>query len=220
MADARPTALRAVASVRLLIADGSSAERLGVRLALEDAGCDVCAEAATASEAIEAARRERPTVCLLDTELSGGALGAAAAISGDIPETAVVMFAPSSNDSDLFAALEAGARGYLTKDIAPERLATALRRIPHGEAPLPRQLVTKLITEFRARERRRRSPALSNLTGRELEVLELLAERLRTAEIAERLFVARGTVRTHIGSILKKLDVSSREAAIRIYEEG
>jgi DNA-binding NarL/FixJ family response regulator len=220
MVEVQRTALQAVAGVRLLIADGSSAERLGVRLALEDAGFDVCAEAATTSEAIEAALRERPDVCLLDSELSSDALAAAAAIAADAPDTVVVMFAPSPNDSELFDALEAGARGYLTKDIPPERLAAALRRIPHGEAALPRRLVTKLIAEFQSRQRRRRAPALSPLTDRELEVLELLVQGLRTAEIAQRLFVARGTVRTHVGSILKKLDVPNREAAIRIYNEG
>ncbi len=208
----------ATGPIRMLVADAAPTARSGVRLALENAGCSVCAEAADASAAIEGALREQPDVCLLGTDLPGDAFAAAAAISGDLPKTSVVMFAP--NESDLFAALEAGACGYLTKNIDPERLATALQRVPEGEAALPRRLVATLIEEFQARERRRCSPVLSNLTGREVEVLELLSQGLKTAEIADRLFVARVTVRTHVASILRKLDVPDRQAAVRIFTEG
>ena len=116
-----PVALRR--PLRVLIADGSPSERSGVRRALEDAGCVVCAEAADAPEAAAAAARERPDLCLVDTELPGGGIPTAAAILGNGAETAVVMFARSSSERDLFAALEVGACGYLTKSTDPERLA-------------------------------------------------------------------------------------------------
>jgi two-component system, NarL family, nitrate/nitrite response regulator NarL len=199
--------------VRVLIADGSPSERSGVRRALEDAGCGVCAEAADGPEAVEAAARERPDLCLVDTELPGGAISTVAAILGNSAETAVVMFARSPSERDLFAALEVGACGYLTKSTDPERLAIALRRVSEGEAPLPRTLVARLIEEFQERHRRRQT--LDNLTERETEVLDLLGQGLDTADIAARLFVARVTVRTHIASILKKLGVPDREAAVR-----
>ena len=207
-----PVALRR--PVRVLIADGSASERSGVRRALEDAGCLVCAEAADGPEAVEAAARERPDVCLVDTELPGGGIPTVAAIIENEEETAVVMFARSASQRDLFAALEVGACGYLMKSTHPERLAIALKRVPEGEAPLPRPLVAWLVEEFRERHRRRRT--LHNLTGRETEVLELLGQGLDTAEIAARLFVARVTVRTHVASILKKLGVPDREAAARV----
>jgi DNA-binding NarL/FixJ family response regulator len=207
-----PVALRR--PLRVLIADGSPSERSGVHSALEDAGCVVCAEAADAAEAVEAAARERPDLCLVDTELPGGGIPTAAAILGNGVETAVVMFARSSSERDLFAALEVGACGYLTKSTDPERLAIALKRVSEGEAPLPRTLVARLIEEFQERHRRRRT--LHNLTERETEVLELLGQGLDTADIAARLFVARVTVRTHIASILKKLGVPDREAAVRV----
>jgi two-component system nitrate/nitrite response regulator NarL len=207
-----PVALRR--PLRVLIADGSPSERFGVRRALEDAGCVVCAEAADAPEAVEAAASERPDLCLLDMELPGGGIPTAAAILGNGAETAVVMFARSSSERDLFAALEVGACGYLTKSTDPERLAIALKRVSEGEAPLTRTLVARLIEEFQERHRRRRT--LHNLTERETEVLELLVQGLETAEIAARLFVARVTVRTHIASILKKLGVPDREAAVRV----
>jgi two-component system, NarL family, nitrate/nitrite response regulator NarL len=200
--------------VRVLIADASPSERSGVRRALEDAGCAVCAEAADGPEAVEAAARERPDLCLVDTELPGGGIPTVAAILGSGAETAVVMFARSPSERDLFAALEVGACGYLTKSTDPERLAIALRRVSEGEAPLPRTLVARLIEDFQ--ERHRRTQTLHNLTERETEVLELLGQGLDTADIAARLFVARVTVRTHVASILKKLGVPDREAAVRV----
>ena len=200
--------------VRILIADGSPTERSGVRRALEDAGCAVCAEAADAAEAVEAAVRERPDVCLVDTELPGGGIAAAAAIVSEGARTSVVMFGRSSSDEVVFAALEAGACGYLTKNMDPERLATALKSVTRDEAPLPRTIVARLIEEFQERHRRMRT--FHNLTGREAEVLELLGQGLDTAEIAKRLFVAPVTVRTHIASVLKKLGVPDREALVRV----
>jgi len=201
--------------IRVLVGDSSSATRLGVRVALEAGGCSVCAEAADASTAVEAAVRERPDVCLLDITLPGGGATAAAAIAASLPDTSVVMFGDLPSEAALFAALEAGACGYLTAETEPDRLPIALRRVRAGEAALSRLLVARLIQEFR----RSRLPRLRGLTNRELEVFELLCQGLRTAEIADRLFVARVTVRTHIASILKKLGVPNRQAAIRMLDD-
>jgi DNA-binding NarL/FixJ family response regulator len=201
--------------IRVLVADSCSATRSGLRLALEAAGCSVCAEAADAPAAVEAALRERPQVCLLDTALSGDSIAAAAAIHNNVPDAPVIMFGHPPSDAELFAALDAGASGYLTRDMDPDRLAIALRRVSAGEAAFSRTLVARLIHEFR----RRRLPLLRDLTNREFEVLELLCLGLRTAEIADRLFVARVTVRTHIASILRKLGVPDRRSAIRLFDE-
>ncbi|HEY3182133.1 MAG TPA: response regulator transcription factor [Gaiellaceae bacterium] len=208
--------LSAVAAItRVLVADSSPSTRAGVRVALLAAGCSVCAEAAEASAAVAAALREGPDVCLIETTLPGDGIRAAATISAQVPATSIVMFGHAPSGAGLFAALEAGACGYLTKDVDPDRLAVALRRVRAGEAALSRTLVAALIDEFR----RRRRPLLRGLTNRELEVLELLSQGLRTAEIADRLFVARVTVRTHIASILRKLGVPDRQAAIRMLDE-
>jgi two-component system NarL family response regulator len=204
-----------VVPVRVLVADSSSAARRGLRLALQNADCVVCAEAADTSEAVAAARRERPGVCLIDTALPGGGVAAAATIAAELPDTSVVMFGGFPSKADLFAALEAGASGYLTKDIDPDRLAVAIRGVGAGEAALSRVLVGQLIEELR----RRRVPRLAGLTNRELEVLELLGQGLTTREIAARLFVERVTVRTHVASILRKLAVPDRQAAIRLLAE-
>jgi DNA-binding NarL/FixJ family response regulator len=186
-----------------------------LRLALESAGCFVCAEAADAAGAVEAALRERPDVCLLDAGLPDSGITAATAIAASLPDTSVVMFGQPSNDAELFAALQAGASGYLSRDIDPDGLVIALRRVRAGEAALSRTLVARLIEELR----RKRLSRLRGLTAREVEVLELMYQGLKTAEIAERLFLARVTVRTHIASILRKLGVPDRQAAIRLLDD-
>jgi DNA-binding NarL/FixJ family response regulator len=182
----------------------------------------VCAEVAHADAAIEAARLERPDLCLLDVNMPGGGIKAAQQIASELPEAHVVMLTVSHDDADLFDSIQAGATGYLLKDMDPDRLPHALRGVMSGEAAVPRPLVARLIEEFRAREGRRRLPALrergASLTTREWQVLELLREGLATSEIADRLFVSPGTVRSHVRAILKKLEVPDRRSAIELFD--
>ena len=207
---------------RVLIADDHPPTRAGVKAALEMDGFVVCAQAADARAAIEAARTEKPDVCLLDIHMPGDGIHAAETISRELPDAAVVMLTVSRTDADLFNALRAGASGYLLKDIDPTRLPLALRGVLEGEAALPRRLVALLIEEFRERKRRRRVPLVGRrgveLTDREWEVLELMKQGLTTDEIAGRLFISPVTVRTHVSAILKKLHVSTREAALELLE--
>jgi DNA-binding NarL/FixJ family response regulator len=209
-------------SFRVLVADDHPPTRAGVRAALERDGFVVCAEAGDARSAIEAARRERPDVCLLDIHMPGDGIHAAETISREFPDTAVVMLTVSRTDADLFNALRAGAAGYLLKDIDPIRLPLALRGVLEGEAALPRRLVALLIEEFRERKRRRRIPLVGRrgveLTDREWEVLDLMKQGLSTDEIATRLFISPVTVRTHVSSVLRKLHVSTREAALALLD--
>jgi DNA-binding NarL/FixJ family response regulator len=209
-------------SIRVLVADDHPPARAGVTAALERDGFVVCATAADARSAIEAARRERPDVCLLDVHMPGEGIHAAETIARELPETAVVMLTVSRTDADLLNALRAGASGYLLKDIDPERLPLALRGVLSGEAALPRRLVAVLIEEFRERKRRRRIPLVGRrsveLTDREWEVLESMRLGWTTEQIAERFFISPVTVRTHIASILRKLQVPDREAAIALLD--
>jgi DNA-binding NarL/FixJ family response regulator len=209
-------------SIRVLVADDHPPARAGVTAALERGGFVVCATAADAGSAIEAARRERPDVCLLDVHMPGEGIHAAETIARELPETAVVMLTVSRTDADLLNALRAGASGYLLKDIDPERLPLALRGVLSGEAALPRRLVAVLIEEFRERKRRRRIPLVGRrsveLTDREWEVLESMRLGWTTEQIAEHFFISPVTVRTHIASILRKLQVSDREAAIALLD--
>jgi DNA-binding NarL/FixJ family response regulator len=206
----------------VLVADDHAPTRAGVRAALGDGGFTVVAEAACADATVEGALRERPDVCLLDIHMPGGGIAAAARIAERLPATAVVMLTVSREDEDLFAALRAGAVGYLLKDMDAARLAPALRGVVAGEAALPRTLVARVVAEFRSAERRPSLPLVrrrgARLTAREWEVLELLRERRTTAEIAHRLGLSAVTVRRHVSSILAKLRVPDRRAMARLLE--
>ena len=107
---------------RVLLADDHFPVRANVRRKLEEDGFELCAETTDAASAVEAALRERPDICLLEVKLPGDGLAAAAEICERVPDAAVVMLTASAEDSDLFAALRAGASGYLLKDMDPERL--------------------------------------------------------------------------------------------------
>ncbi|HVM21297.1 MAG TPA: response regulator transcription factor [Egibacteraceae bacterium] len=208
--------------LRVTLADDHPPTRAGIRRALETAGWEVCAESPDAKAAYEMAVAHRPDVVLLDIHMPGSGVAAAERISNELPDTSVVMLTVSRNDVDLFAALRAGASGYLLKDIDPDRLSPALEGVLRGEAALPRNLVARLMEEFRGRGRRRMTlpnRKAVNLTSREWEVLELMGQGLRTADIAERLQVSAVTVRTHVSSILRKLHVPDRAAAVKLLAE-
>ena len=197
--------------IRAVIADDHPTALAGIRESVEDGGFEVCGEAAEA----------RPDLCLLDVHMPGDGIRAAREITEALPECAVVMMSISRDDEDLFAALRAGAAGYLLKDTDPARLPHALRGVLAGEAAVPRELVARLIDEFRTRGQRRRVPLRGRrgleLSGREWEVLDLMAEGLSTAEIGRRLVLSPVTVRRHISGILKTLGTPDREAAVRLF---
>jgi two-component system, NarL family, nitrate/nitrite response regulator NarL len=203
-------------SPRVLIADDHVPE--DVRHALEQDGFVVSAEEASGPGAVAAALRDPPDICILDVQVPGGGIEAAAAIRLRLAETQIVMWSASRNDEDLFAALQAGASGYLVKGMNPARIGPTLAGVLRGEAALPRKLTARLIWEFRARTRRTDTALVrrgkNDLTPREWEVVDCLCEGLATAQIAERLFISQTTVRRHIGSIVRKLGVADRQAAV------
>ena len=205
---------------RVLVADDHDPTRYDVRTALEqDSRFAVCAEAADAPTAVEAAMRERPDLCLLDIRMPGGGVAATWEICARLPETKVVMLTVSQDDRDLFAALRAGASGYLLKEMDPGELPDALARVLRGEAALDSSLLARVVAEFRDRSARRRrpiaDPSNTPLTSREWQVLELLRQGLSTSEIARRLVLSPVTVRTHVNSILRKLRVRDRKQLMR-----
>jgi two-component system NarL family response regulator len=209
------------AAPRVLIADDHAPTRAGVRMALERDGIEICAEVTNATDAVEAALREHPDVCLLDVHMPGGGPSAASKITSNLPGTVVLMLTVSRDNADVLESLQRGAIGYLLKDMNPASLPVAIRAALRGEGVIPRTLAAGLIEEFQHRptgarrlaSQGREQPALSS---REWEILELLAEGASTAEMARRLYLSKVTVRRHISSILSKLGVSSREEAARL----
>jgi DNA-binding NarL/FixJ family response regulator len=206
--------------IRVLIADHDSACRAGVRLSLGRHGFEICAEAGSANAAVEAAGRAQPDACLIEADLPGGGVGAVERVLVQVPRTVVVMLSALVDDDRLFAAVRAGARGYLLKDMDPERLPMALRGVLDGEAALPRALMGRVLEELRALEHGRHASELSrlgvDLTHREGQVLELLERGLVTAEIGEILSISAVTVRRHLSEVLRKLEAPDRESALRL----
>jgi DNA-binding NarL/FixJ family response regulator len=209
----------------VVIADDHASTREDVRAALEaDVGFEVCAEAADAPGAVAAALRERPDVCLLDVHMPGRGVAAAWEIHSRLPRCKVVMLTVSREDVDLFAALRAGALGYLLKDMDPRSLPRALQSVLSGEVAIPRELIGQVVDRFRDTSARRRQTVgeglSEQLTSREWQVLELLRQDLTTAQIARRLVLSPVTVRTHVNAILRKLKLRDREELRRQFREA
>ncbi|MGZ4173010.1 MAG: response regulator [Solirubrobacteraceae bacterium] len=138
-------------AVTVVLADQDEPTRTDLRDALEVNGFEVVAEAVDAGDAIEAALRHRPSVCLLDIAIPGGGVVAAAQIGPELPETRIAMLATAfTGEGDVLEALHAGADGYLLKETDPDRMGTALRAMLRGEAIVPRSLTARLVLELRA----------------------------------------------------------------------
>jgi DNA-binding NarL/FixJ family response regulator len=207
---------------RVVIADDHARVRAQIREALETGGCVVCAECATAGEAVQLTLQHQPDVALLDIHMPGSGIRAAQQIQQALPQVAIVMLTQSREDEDLFDSLRAGASGYLFKDIDPAQLPTALRAVLAGEAAMPRSLVARVLEEFRAPARprfRRKTTAAAKLSPREWEVMELLSQGHSTEQVANRLFVSPTTVRVHVSTVLRKLRVKDRKGAFDLLRE-
>jgi two-component system nitrate/nitrite response regulator NarL len=203
---------------RVLVAGHDSATFNGIRMALEEAGIVVCGQVASAAELIEAVTRLEPDVCLVDVDVPGGGLVAAAEMRAWKSSVAVIMLAPDLNEEDFLKAMAVGAIGYLPKSISAKRLPAVVRAVLLGEPAIPRPLVAVLMNRLRGGGAKRHLVVPDgrgvDLTSREWEVLDCMREGLSTREIAAKLLIADVTVRRHIGAVLKKLHVQSRREAL------
>jgi DNA-binding NarL/FixJ family response regulator len=212
--------------VRVLIADDHEPTRKDIRRMLElDARFSVCGEAADAAGAVARACEMHPDLVLLDIRMPGSGLTALWEIAARLPQARIVMLTVSEDESDLFAALRAGAHGYLLKDIDPRRLPEALYDVHRGTAAMPRQLVALMIDEFRDGNPRRRAVTTTGelqrrLTSREWQVLDLLASDHTTAQIAERLVLSPSAVRAHIAALRRKLHARDRREAVEQFRRS
>ena len=214
-------------SIRLLIVDDQELIRTGFRLFLETQDdLEVVGEAADGAEAIERARELKPDVVLMDIRMSGmDGVEATARLTGAgiEPSPRVLVLTTFDLDEYVFGALRAGAAGFLLKDAPRERLLEAIRIVHGGEALLSPSITRRLIEDFAARTDPPEPPSalLEQMTPREREVLVLVARGLSNGEIATRLVVTEATVKSHVGSILMKLDLRDRvQAVVFAYEHG
>ncbi|MEU8578766.1 response regulator transcription factor [Streptomyces asoensis] len=211
--------------LRVLLADDQTLVRTGFRLILRADGIDVVGEATNGAEAVDAVRRTRPDVVLMDVrmpEMDGlEATRRILARAADAPR--VIILTTFDLDRYVYAALSAGASGFLLKDVTPEHLTAAVRTVRTGDALLAPAITRRLVQRFAQRggDTATLHRDLASLTPRELEVLGLLARGLSNAELAARLHLAETTVKTHVARILAKLGLRDRvQAVIAAYETG
>jgi two-component system, NarL family, response regulator DevR len=201
--------------VRLLIADDHSVVRAGLRALLERQGrFRVVAEAGTGEEAIAKAQEFRPDVAVLDVRMPGlSGIEACRQIVQTVEGCKVIMLTSYAEDELLFAAIQAGASGYVLKRIGDNDLILAVDRVSRGEGMLDPAMTASVFSEMRKANEAQHAAAFASLTAQELAVLALVADGLTNRQIAIQLFLGEGTVRNYVSSILAKIDASNRAEA-------
>ncbi len=216
------TAADAAQAPRVVIADDQTLVRGGFRLILNSAGIPVVAEAADGQEAVTATLRHRPDVVLMDIrmpEMDG--LEATRRILASRADVRIIILTTFDLDRYVYAALSAGASGFLLKDVSPEHLIAAVRLVRRGDALLAPSITRRLVERFAPRAAPAGGGDLSCLTPRELEVLGLVARGMSNAELAAALTLSEATVKTHVARILAKLRLRDRvQAVVLAYETG
>jgi DNA-binding NarL/FixJ family response regulator len=209
-------------SVRVLIADDHPLFREGMRGRLDRVGeVDVVGEAASGQEAVELAKELEPDVILMDIKMPGlNGIEATRQILQASPRTGVLMLTMFEDDDSVFAAMRAGAKGYLLKDSGGEGVVHAIRAVASGEAVFGAGVAERIIGFFSA-PRSAPQRAFPQLTEREEEVLSQVAQGKSNQQIASQLYVSLKTVRNHVSNILLKLQVADRaQAVIRVRDAG
>jgi len=219
---------------RVVIADDQTLVRRGFRLILNSADIPVVAEAANGKEAVAAVRKHRPDVVLMDIrmpemdglEATRRILAARPAESGAGGDVRIIILTTFDLDQYVYAALSAGASGFLLKDVSPEHLVAAVQLVRTGDALLAPSITRRLVERFAPRPAVPASAGspgrdLSALTPREQEVLVLVARGMSNAELAAALTLSEATVKTHVARILTKLGLRDRvQAVVLAYETG
>jgi len=219
MSAVRPERPRAI---RIVVVDDQAIVRRGVRALLAtEPDLDVVGEAGDGEAAVRLVERLRPDVALIDLVMPGvDGVEAIRCIAAQQPATRIVVLTSFASDENVFPAIKAGALGYLLKDSEPEDLVRAIRQVHRGEPSLHPEIARKVLLELNRPPERQRQTGVP-LTARELDVLRLIARGLSNQEIADQLVVGETTVRTHVSSILSKLQLASRtQAALFALREG
>jgi DNA-binding NarL/FixJ family response regulator len=210
-------------TLSVVIADDQLLLRAGFRKLLDgEEDITVVGDVGDGEQAVEAARSLRPTVVLMDIRMPVlDGIEATRRITAELPDVAVLVLTTYDLDEYVYAALEAGASGFLLKDSPPEELVAAIRVVARGDALIAPSVTRRLIVEFTARAARAGRRELPPISEREREVLIGVAHGLTNAELARELYIGEATVKTHVSSLLTKLDCRDRvQLVVRAYESG
>lgn len=207
--------------IRILIVDDHDIVREGQRALIEtEQGMELVGEAKDGIEAVELADRLQPDVILMDLHMpKKDGVEAIMEIKGENPDSRILVLTSFDEDEEVYAAIRAGAMGYLVKDASPQKILKSIRKVCQGETSIGPSIAQKLMREI---QRTSDSPPTEEpLTIREMEVIKLIAKGLSNQEIADRLVISERTVRTHVTNILGKLHLANRtQAALYALREG
>ena len=208
--------------MRIVLADGHALFRDGVSSLLQAWGHEVVGSAAGGREAVELVLRLEPDLVLMDVRMPGmSGVQATQAIASVRPETPIVMLTVSEDEEDLFAAIRAGARGYLLKDLEAAQLRAMIDAVARGEAAITPATAARIIRHLSSLSAPADEPAPDRLTARELDVLRSVTAGRRNKEIAVELGISENTVKYHLRNILEKLHAESRtEVAMVALRQG
>jgi two-component system, NarL family, response regulator DevR len=201
--------------VRILIADDHSVVRAGLRSLLERrAGFQVIGEAGTGEEAAQKALDLKPDIVVMDVRMPGiSGIEACRKITEHLPEVRVLILTSYAEDELLFAAIRAGASGYVLKRVGDNDLVQAVERVSNGESMLDPAMTSSVFAEMRKQSIAQQGSAFSALTPQELSVLAFVAQGMTNRQIAVKLYLGEGTVRNYVSSILAKISVANRAEA-------
>lgn len=208
-------------NIRVLIVDDHDIVREGQRALINtESGMEVIGEARNGIEAVELAEKLQPDVILLDLQMpKKDGIVASEEIKKGNPEARILVLTSFAEDDRVFAAIKAGAMGYLLKDSSPHKILQSIREVFHGVTSIEPRIASKLMREIQRTSDA--PPTEEPLTIREMEVIRRIAEGLSNQEIAERLVISERTVRTHVTNILGKLHLANRtQAALYALREG
>jgi DNA-binding NarL/FixJ family response regulator len=206
-------------AIRVVLVDDHALFRRGLELVLaEEPDITIVGQAGDGDDAIRVIRDVTPDVVLMDVRMPRmSGIEAAKVIRDTVPGTKIIMLTVSDDEADLFAAIRAGANGYLLKEVSIDEVAGAVRAVTRGQSLISPSMASKLLVEFNALSQRADERSRSNapkLTDRELQVLKLVAKGMSNRDIANELFIAENTVKNHVRNMLEKLGLHSRMEAV------
>jgi DNA-binding NarL/FixJ family response regulator len=204
-----------MSQIRVLIADDHEVVRMGIKVLLQQhQNLRVVGEASNGEEAVQQALIHRPDVVVLDVRMPNmSGVEACQQIVQQLPGTRVVMLTSYAEDDLLFAAIRAGASGYVLKRIGSDELVRTIEAVGRGESALDPSMTEAVFREVRQTEKTKEAAVFADLSAQEMRVLALIADGLTNREIAGRLFLGEGTVRNYVSNLLSKLHLANRAEA-------